>query len=147
MRTGTGPPRPDDRWDVELYDLARDPGEEHDLAAARPAQADALAKLMHESWAPVYPRRPFGVTLEVTGGGAESTVTATLANGSARPWRAARLTLDAPSGRLVHAPDAAAATRLDPGEHLTTHWQVTRPQVSTATTLTCRARPTAGTTR
>jgi arylsulfatase A len=62
----------------------------------------------------------------------------TLANGSARPWQAARLTLDAPSGWLVHARDAATATRLDPGERLTAHWQVTRPQVSTATTLTCR---------
>ncbi|MEV5845636.1 sulfatase-like hydrolase/transferase [Streptomyces sp. NPDC051985] len=129
---------PDDQWDVELYDLARDPGEEHDLAAARPAQADALVKLMRASWAPVYPRKPFGITLDVTGEGGEFTVTATLANGSARPWNAARLTLDAPSGWLVHARDPAGATRLDPGDHLTARWLVTRPQVSTATTLTCR---------
>ncbi|MEU6200050.1 sulfatase-like hydrolase/transferase [Streptomyces sp. NPDC047061] len=129
---------PDDQWDVELYDLARDPGEEHDLAAARPARADALVKLMHASWAPVYPRKPFGVTLEVGGRGTEFTVTATLANGSARPWNAARLTLDTPSGWLVHARDTATAPRLDPGERHTVHWRVTRPQVSTATTLTCR---------
>ncbi|MER7837832.1 NEW3 domain-containing protein [Streptomyces sp. NPDC096040] len=129
---------PDDQWDVELYDLARDPGEEHDLAAARPAQADALVKLMRESWAPVYPRKPFGVTLEVSGGGAEFTVIATLANGSARSWNAARRTLDAPSGWVVHARDAAGVARLDPGERLTAHWRVTPPQVSTATTLICR---------
>ncbi|MEU0966457.1 sulfatase-like hydrolase/transferase [Streptomyces sp. NPDC005917] len=129
---------PDDQWDVELYDLARDPGEEHDLAAARPAQADALVKLMRGSWAPVYPRKPFGVTLEVGGGGAEFTVTATLANGSGRPWNAARLTLDAPSGWVVHARDAATAARLDPGERLTVRWRVARPPVSTATTFTCR---------
>ncbi|MFF4895117.1 sulfatase-like hydrolase/transferase [Streptomyces sp. NPDC001068] len=129
---------PDDQWDVELYDLARDPGEEHDLAAARPAQADALVRLMRASWAPVYPRRPFGVTLEVGGGEAEFDVTATLANGSARPWHAARLTLDVPSGWPVHAQGPAGTDRLDPGERLTAHWRVGRPRVSTATTLTCR---------
>ncbi|MFF5140505.1 sulfatase-like hydrolase/transferase [Streptomyces sp. NPDC013157] len=128
---------PDDQWDVELYDLARDPGEEHDLAAARPARADALVKLMHASWAPAYPRKPFGVSLEVSGRGTEFTVTATLANGSARPWNAARLTLDTPSGWTAHAREAATAPRLDPGEHLTVHWRVTRPGVSTATALTC----------
>ncbi|WP_293995458.1 NEW3 domain-containing protein [Streptomyces sp.] len=128
---------PDDQWDVELYDLARDPGEEHDLAAARPARADALVKLMHASWAPAYPRRPFGVSVEVTGRGTDFTVTATLANGSARPWGAARLTLDTPSGWTAHAREAATAHRLDPGEHLTAHGRVTRPRVATATTLTC----------
>ncbi|MEU9155175.1 NEW3 domain-containing protein [Streptomyces sp. NPDC048417] len=78
------------------------------------------------------------MTLEVGGGRAEFTVTATLANGSARPWNAARLTLDAPSGRVVHARSAATAPRLGAGEPLTAHGQVTRPEVSTATTLTCR---------
>ena len=34
---------------LELYDLASDPGEQHDLAAARPADVDALAKEL-ERW-------------------------------------------------------------------------------------------------
>ncbi|MER6267104.1 NEW3 domain-containing protein [Streptomyces sp900105755] len=93
---------------------------------------------MHASWAPAYPRKPFGVRLEVSGRGTEFTVTATLANGSARPWNAARLALDTPSGWTAHVRDGAAAPRLDPGERLTVRWRVTRPQVSTATTLTCR---------
>ncbi|MDO0938040.1 sulfatase-like hydrolase/transferase [Streptomyces sp. DG2A-72] len=130
---------PDDQWDVELYDLAKDPGELHDLAAARPAQADELVKLMRESWAPVYRRKPFGVRLQVTGQGPEFTVTATFANGSARPWTAARLALQTPSGWRIHALDALSTARLDRGEHLTARWKVTPTQVSTATTLICRA--------
>ncbi|MEV6174510.1 sulfatase-like hydrolase/transferase [Streptomyces sp. NPDC051954] len=129
---------PDDQWDVELYDLARDPGELHDLAAARPAQADALVKLMRESWAPTYPRKPFGVRLEVTGQGPEFTVTATFANGSPRTWTAARLALQTPSGWRIRALDAVSTVRLDSGEHLTARWRVTRTQVSAATTLVCR---------
>ncbi|WP_420823310.1 sulfatase-like hydrolase/transferase [Streptomyces fulvoviolaceus] len=129
---------PDGQWEVELYDLARDPGEQRDLAAARPAQADALMKLMRESWVPTYRRTPFGITLEVTGQGPEFTVTATLANGSARPWNAPRLTLDAPSGWKLRALAPVTAAHLNAGEHLTTRWQVTRAQVSTGTTLVCR---------
>ncbi|MEW1778333.1 NEW3 domain-containing protein [Streptomyces sp. NPDC086777] len=132
---------------MELYDPGRDPGEEHGLAAARPARADAPVKPMHQSWAPASPCGPFGVRLEVGGRGTEFTVTATLADGSARPWNAARLALDIPSGWTAHARDAATAPRLDPGERLTVHWRVTRPRVSTATTLTCRAPPGTATTR
>ncbi|MFC8517023.1 sulfatase-like hydrolase/transferase [Streptomyces sp. NPDC057257] len=130
---------PDDQWDVELYDLAKDPGEQHDLAAARPAQAEALVRRMRESWAPVYRRRPFGVTLEVTGDGREFTVTATLSNGSAKPWKAPRLDLDTPTGWSIRALGPLTTTLLLAGDHLTTRWQVTRAQVATATTLVCRA--------
>ncbi|WP_328352383.1 sulfatase-like hydrolase/transferase [Streptomyces sp. NBC_00445] len=130
---------PDDQWDVELYDLAKDPGELHDLAAARPAQADELVKLMRESWAPEYRRKPFGVTLQITGQGPDFTVTATFTNGSARPWTSARLTLHTPSGWRIHALDALSKPRLDTGDHLTARWKVTPTQVATATTLICRA--------
>lgn len=129
---------PDDQWDVELYDLAGDPGEQHDLAAARPAQAAALVKLMRESWAPQYRRRPFGVKLEVTGHGREFTVTATFANGSPKPWTSPRLTLRAPTGWRIHALDPVTAARLDVGEQIVVRWRATRTQVPAATTLVCR---------
>ncbi|MGI5459545.1 sulfatase-like hydrolase/transferase [Streptomyces sp. CA-249302] len=130
---------PDDQWDVELYDLAKDPGEEQDLAAGQPARADELVSLMRASWAPVYPRKPFGLDLEVTGTGTEFTVTATLANGSARPWDAPRLTLATPSGWLIRALDPLATVRLPVGDRVTVRWQVTHPGVAVATTLVCRA--------
>ncbi|MEU9732799.1 sulfatase-like hydrolase/transferase [Streptomyces sp. NPDC048002] len=130
---------PDETWDVELYDLARDPGEEHDLAAARPALADALVRRMRRSWAPSYPRRPFGLTLQVSGVSPDFTVTATLANGSARPWAAPRLTLGAPGGWDLRALDPVAAPRLRPGGELTVRWRVTPARVTADTALACRA--------
>ncbi|MEU9467380.1 sulfatase-like hydrolase/transferase [Streptomyces avermitilis] len=130
---------PDDRWDVELYDLAKDPGEQDDLAAARPAEADALVRLMRASWTDAYERSPFGVTLHVAGGGGEFTVTATLANGSARPWTAPRLALAASHGRRVRALDAVTTARLATGERLTVRWAVTGAAGGSDTWVTCRA--------
>ncbi|MFK4104594.1 sulfatase-like hydrolase/transferase [Streptomyces sp. NPDC019531] len=129
---------PDDQWDVELYDLARDPGERDDLATARPAEAAALVRLMRSAWAPAYVRRPFGVTLEVTGQGPEFTVTATFSNSSAKPWTVPRLTLEAPSGGRVRATDPVTAARLDVGERLTARWSVTRARLSPSVRLVCR---------
>ncbi len=51
---------PDDQWQVELYDLAVDPGETSDLAARHPARATELVALMRSSWRDQYPRAPFG---------------------------------------------------------------------------------------
>ncbi|MDT9700487.1 sulfatase-like hydrolase/transferase [Streptomyces sp. P17] len=130
---------PDEEWDVELYDLSRDPGEENDLASARPAQADALVRLMRDSWSPAHPREPFGLTLEVTGQGPEFTLTATLANGSARPWTTPRLTLRAPGGWDIQALDPLTAPVLRAGDELTVRWRITPAQVTSDTTLACRA--------
>ncbi|MFJ3669805.1 sulfatase-like hydrolase/transferase [Streptomyces sp. NPDC090106] len=131
---------PDDQWDVELYDLARDPGEQHDLAARRPAQADALVKLMRASWTPEsQPRAAFGLTLQVAAQGADLTVTATLANGSGRPWTAARLTLAVPGGWRTRALDPAGAERLPAGDRLTVRWTVTPARASSDMTVACRA--------
>ncbi|MFE6359330.1 sulfatase-like hydrolase/transferase [Streptomyces sp. NPDC057806] len=130
---------PDEEWDVELYDLSRDPGEQDDLASVRPARADALVRLMRDSWTPVYPRKPFGLTLRVTGEAPDLTVTATLANGSARPWTAARLTLGAPGGWDLHALDPVTAPLLRAGDELTVRWRVTPARVTSDTTLACRA--------
>ncbi|WAZ25273.1 sulfatase-like hydrolase/transferase [Streptomyces cinnabarinus] len=127
---------PDDEWDVELYDLARDPGEQHDLAGARPAQTDALVRLMRDSWTPPdQPRKPFGLTLQATG----HTLTATLANGSARVWTAPRLTLGAPGGWDIQALDPVGAPSLRPGGRLTVRWRITPARVTADTTLACRA--------
>lgn len=49
-------PRPD-RLEIELYDLARDPDEQHDLAASRPADADRMRRRLL-SMVPALSRAP-----------------------------------------------------------------------------------------
>ncbi|WP_216590767.1 sulfatase-like hydrolase/transferase [Streptomyces brasiliscabiei] len=133
---------PDDRWQVELYDLARDPGERNDLAAARPAQADALVGLMRSSWVDDYRREPYGVTLQVTRQGGTFLVTASLANGSARPWTAARLALTAPRGWQVRTLGTATADRVRSGGRFTARWEVTPAADADQGRLTARATAT-----
>ncbi|MPY44137.1 sulfatase-like hydrolase/transferase, partial [Streptomyces phyllanthi] len=133
---------PDDRWQVELYDLARDPGEQDDLAAARPKEADALVRLMRESWAETYDRRPFGVTLHVSREDGRFLVTATLANGSSRPWTAARLDLRAPDRWQVRALDPLIADRVPAGGRLAVRWTVTPAAEAGRGWLTCRGTAT-----
>ncbi|GAA2659383.1 sulfatase-like hydrolase/transferase [Streptomyces vastus] len=116
---------PDDQWEVELYDLARDPGERDDIADKRPAEADALVRLMRSSWADQYERKPFGVSLDVAARGEAFTVTATLANGSAKPWTAAGLELRVPGGWSVQALGAVGADFVAAGGRLTARWTVT----------------------
>ncbi|MFD7818115.1 sulfatase-like hydrolase/transferase [Streptomyces sp. NPDC059785] len=129
---------PDDRWDVELYDLAKDPGEEHDLAAARPADADALVRLMRGSWADGYEREGFGVTLRVEREQSRLRVTATLVNGSSRPWAAVRLGLAVPDGWRARALGAVTADRLAAGARCAVSWTVTPAVGAGAASVTCR---------
>lgn len=116
---------PDDQWDVELYDLARDPGERDDIAGKRPAEADALVRLMRSSWVDRYERKPFGVSLDVAARGEAFTVTATLANGSVKPWTAAGLELRAPGDWSVQALGPVNADFVVAGGRLTARWTVT----------------------
>ena len=116
---------PDDRWEVELYDLARDPGEWDDIADKRPAEADALVRLMRSSWAEQYERKPFGVSLDVVSRGDGFVVTATLANGSAKPWTGAGLELRVPGGWSVQALGSVSADFVAAGGRLTARWMVT----------------------
>ncbi|MDX2933376.1 sulfatase-like hydrolase/transferase [Streptomyces ipomoeae] len=133
---------PDSQWQVELYDLARDPGERDDLAAKRPAQADALVALMHTSWVDTYKRKPFGVSLKVTRRNGKFLVTATLANGSARPWTAARVALTAPNDWQVRSLGAVTADRIRSGGRLVTRWEVTPAADATQGWLTARGTAT-----
>lgn len=48
---------PDRRWDVELYNLRDDPGEQHDVAAEHPQTVTGLVNLMHRSWVRPEPLR------------------------------------------------------------------------------------------
>ncbi len=133
---------PDEEWQVELYDLGRDPGEQDDLAAARPAQADALVRLMRDSWAETYERKPFGVTLEAARERDGFLVTATLANGSSRPWTGARIALEAPAGWRVRSLDPVTADRVPAGGSLAARWRVTPATGAAEGRLTCRGTAT-----
>lgn len=132
----------DHRWDVELYDLARDPGERVDLAAARPAQADALVRLMRSSWVDTYRREPFGVTLQVARKRGKFLVTATFANGSARPWTAARLALTAPNRWQVRSLGTVTTDRIRSGGRFVARWEVTPAADTRQGWLTARGTAT-----
>ncbi|MFF2198808.1 NPCBM/NEW2 domain-containing protein, partial [Streptomyces sp. NPDC058157] len=138
---------PDAKWQVELYDLAADPGETRDLAATYPARAAELVALMRSSWQSPYPRTPFGTRLTLPAlavPGQAFTVTATLDNGSSRPWTDAGLGLTAPAGWTVTATSPATAQQLPAGARLTASWQVTPPAgAAPATAWTLTAEGTA----
>ncbi|MGW1118172.1 sulfatase-like hydrolase/transferase [Streptomyces tanashiensis] len=128
---------PDDQWQVELYDLATDIGETSDLAARYPARVAELVALMRSSWQDAYPRTAFGAGLTVPSlavPGQPFTATATLANGAAKPWSSAALTLRAPAGWTVRSTTATTAGQLAPGARLTATWQVTPPADAPAAT-------------
>ncbi|MFJ8133053.1 sulfatase-like hydrolase/transferase [Streptomyces hydrogenans] len=121
---------PDDQWQVELYDLATDPGETGNLVTRHPAKAAELVALMRSSWKDTYPRIPFGSGLTLPAlavPGRAFTVTATLDNGSSRPWTAASLALRTPDGWTVTPTSSTTAERLAAGGRLAVSWQVTPP--------------------
>ncbi|MFF4874156.1 sulfatase-like hydrolase/transferase [Streptomyces sp. NPDC000961] len=140
---------PDAQWQVELYDLAADPGETSDLATRHPARVTELVALMRSSWRDQYPRAAFGASLTVPPlavPGKPFTATAVLANGSARPWTSAALALKVPAGWTARATTATTAARLAPGARLTAAWQVTPPAgtpAGTPWTLTAEGTATA----
>ncbi|MFG2825408.1 sulfatase-like hydrolase/transferase [Kitasatospora sp. NPDC048365] len=119
---------PDDKWQVELYDLSADVGETTNLVQTYPAKAKELVALMRAAWKDPYPRLAFGVHLAVPSlvvPGIAFTVTATLGNGSSRSWDTAGLTLRVPTGWTAVATSATGADRIAAGERLTATWTVT----------------------
>ncbi|MFF6788185.1 sulfatase-like hydrolase/transferase [Streptomyces filamentosus] len=128
---------PDDQWQVELYDLATDLGETNDIADRHPAKATELVALMRSSWKDASPRVPFGTALTLPGlavPGQAFTVTATLDNGSARPWTGAALALRAPAGWTVTASSPTTADQLAAGGRLTASWRVVPPSGAASAT-------------
>ncbi|MFF1342013.1 sulfatase-like hydrolase/transferase [Streptomyces sp. NPDC058290] len=128
---------PDAQWQVELYDLASDAGEQRDVAAANPSVVTGLGALMRSSWVDTYVRKPFGVRTQIEGPavpGQAFTVTATLANGSGKPWTGALLALRVPAGWQVQATTATGRDQLAAGATLTTSWRVTPPATATSGT-------------
>jgi hypothetical protein len=120
----------DDRWQVELYDLRSDPGEQFNVAAEHPDIAERLVALMHASWVEPYPRQPFGLRIhapEVLQPGRTSDIVVTLSNGSAVTWTSNRLTLSVPIGWRLRPLSSGSIARLRPGEELRTTWQLTVP--------------------
>ncbi|UUU43324.1 sulfatase-like hydrolase/transferase [Streptomyces sp. NBC_00162] len=128
---------PDDKWQVELYDLAADLGETRNVLDAHPSTAAALVALMRSSWQDSYPRKEFGVRLplpQIAVPGQTFTVTASLANGSAKAWTSAALALRVPAGWTVTATTATTAGQLAAGARLDATWKVTPPADAPART-------------
>lgn len=128
---------PDDKWQVELYDLAADLGETRNVLDAHPSTAAALVALMRSSWQDSYARKEFGarVTLpQIVVPGQAFTVTASLANGSAKAWTSAALALRVPAGWTVTATTATTAGQLAAGARLDAAWKATPPADAPART-------------
>ncbi|MFE5486352.1 sulfatase-like hydrolase/transferase [Streptomyces sp. NPDC056527] len=138
---------PDEQWQVELYDLATDRGETLNVVDKHPARTAELVALMRSSWKDSYPRVPFGTRLTLPGlavPGQAFTVTATLDNGSSRPWTKASLALHAPDAWIVTPTSPTTANQLAAGGRLTASWRVTPPASSApATTWTLTAEGSA----
>lgn len=136
---------PDAQWQFELYDLAADPGEQRDVAAANPSVVASLTTLLRSSWADAYPRRAWGLTVASDG----VTLTTRLANGTARAWTDVRVEPAVPAGWTAVPAGPATAASLAPGATLTTVWTVTSPGTAagpvTATATTSEFRFTAAT--
>jgi arylsulfatase A len=125
---------PDDEWQAELYDLRSDPGESTDVAATYPGVLDRLVGLMRDAWADPYDREPFGLSLDfpnVLVPDTEYTLTATLSNGSPRPWARPRLRLHAPREWSVR-PISRQLARLAPGDRARYEWRVSVPAAAGA---------------
>ncbi|MET9399002.1 sulfatase-like hydrolase/transferase [Kitasatospora sp. NPDC002965] len=143
---------PDTQWQVELYDLASDLGEQRDVAGLNPSVVTDLVALMRASWRDTYPRRPFGLSVTVpayAAPGVPFTVSATLGNASARSWSDALLTLGAPAGWVVRPTGPTNRAELAAGTVLTVTWEVTAPTGAAPGTdgslaVTAGARSTGG---
>ncbi|MET9617082.1 sulfatase-like hydrolase/transferase [Kitasatospora indigofera] len=121
---------PDAQWQVELYNLAGDLGEQHNVASLNPAVVTDLVALMRASWRDTYPRRQFGLDATVPANAAPGvpfTLSATLGNAAARPWDDPLLTVTAPAGWLVRATTTTGQAQLAAGAVLTVSWEVTPP--------------------
>lgn len=128
---------PDDKWQVELYDLATDLGETRNVVDAHPSTAAALVALMRTSWQDTYPRKAFGIGLttpQIAVPGQAFTVGTSLANGSAKAWTSAALTLRVPDGWTVTATTPTTAGQLAAGARLDATWKVTPPADAAAGT-------------
>ncbi|MFI5616623.1 sulfatase-like hydrolase/transferase [Streptomyces sp. NPDC051567] len=119
---------PDAQWRFELYDLAADPGERYDVAAANPSVVASLTALLRGSWSDTYPRRPWGLSVTAATGADAPAVTTRLSNGTGRAWPEARVALRLPPGWTATPAGPAATPSLAPGATLTTTWTLTAPE-------------------
>lgn len=123
----------DHLWDVQLYDLAADPGEQADLADSRPGVAQQLVALMHQAWVPPpYEREPWspdGLTIAAPAylaPGRTTRVTTTFTNhGPGGAVHHIGLRLHAPSGWTVRHASTLRARALDEGASFEVAWDVT----------------------
>jgi arylsulfatase A-like enzyme len=126
-------------WAVELYDLARDPGETRDLAVQHPTVAARLVADMKAAWVPEPFRRapwlPEAVSIEApwyVPAGGTGEVRLRLANHSAEPWTGVSLRLTLPPTWTAEAQGPTAADVVAPGEAVEAAWVVTLPATAPA---------------
>lgn len=119
-------------WDVELYDLASDPGETRDVAAAHPEVAAGLVRFMREAWTEPHHERltwsPEGLTIDARPflvAGRAGRVVTELTNHRSDAYVKVRLTLAAPAGWTVAPLSATRFPAVPPGRTVRTTWRVT----------------------
>ncbi|MEO3811975.1 sulfatase-like hydrolase/transferase [Sphaerisporangium sp. B11E5] len=103
---------------IELYNLRGDRGERHDVSTIRSGLVIELNDLLDASIGPD-PRLPYGLEAYEEGG----QVVVTLMNGSTKPWRDVRLTLDSSGRRSTRT--GGRAEVIEPGESLTATFTLT----------------------
>ncbi|WP_327348508.1 NEW3 domain-containing protein [Streptomyces europaeiscabiei] len=97
---------------------------------------------MRSSWVDDHRRKPYGVSLQVASRDGKFLVAAAFANGSARPWTAARLALTAPDGWQVRSLGTVTTDRIRSGGRFAARWEVTPAADTDQGRLTARGTAT-----
>jgi arylsulfatase A len=116
---------------VELFDLAADPRETTNVAAAHPDVVAQLTARMNADWAAVYYRVPYGLSVQVghAPGSQTATATVTFANGTAVPLTLGAVSLQTyPPQIQVNALSTPRHGSVPVGSSVTGTWQLTLPE-------------------
>ncbi|GAA4904845.1 hypothetical protein GCM10025789_25090 [Tessaracoccus lubricantis] len=107
---------PDSQWDLRLYNLATDIGEDRNVAAENASLAAAMLALMKQEWTePSVPREKWSVNGLVVDApaylppGQAAQVTVRLDNHDDKPYTRIEVQLQAPAGWTVRAPRRSRA--------------------------------------
>lgn len=124
----------DERWEVELYDLANDIGETTNVATEHPDVTSDLVDFLRSAWteSPIGRRTwsPYGLAIDATPflvAGQPNSVTTELTNHENGPYVDVHLTLTAPDGWSIVAESPVDFANVAAGATVNATWTVTPP--------------------